>query len=407
MRKKTLNPKGNVIVGDCLAKLSELSDNSVDLIYLDPPFFSQKKQKLKTRDNKTEYSFDDCWPNIMTYVSYIKERLLECKRTLKKTGSIFLHCDRSASHYLRVMLDDIFGFDNFQSEIVWSYKRWSNAKTGLLNCHQILYFYTKSKIFKFNTIYESYSPTTNIDQIFQKRARNHNGKTIYKKANDKVELIKEKKGVPLSDVWQIPYLNPKAKERAGYPTQKPILLLERIINITTNVGDMVLDPFCGSGTTLVAAKLLNRNYCGIDISKSAINLCKKRLDNPIRTESKLLKKGEAAYIKQRPEIEKILQSIGAIPVQRNKGIDGFLTIDGVVKPIPVKIQTKNESLSGAIVSLLKASEKNRFPVKILIMSQTLSSQSKIATSKGVIMINDISKLLHIKMDLLSKLVAQQ
>ena len=112
-----------LILGDCLVKLKEVKSNSVDLIYLDPPFFSQKIQSLKTRNNEKEYSFDDKWLDIDSYKNYIQERLWECKRVLKKTGSIFLHCDRSASHYLRLTLDEVFGFDGFRSEIVWAYKR--------------------------------------------------------------------------------------------------------------------------------------------------------------------------------------------------------------------------------------------------------------------------------------------
>ena len=135
----------------------------MDLIYLDPPFFTQKTLKQKTRDNEKEYSFDDKWENIDEYRLYIKERLVECKRVLKKTGSIFLHCDKLASHHLRLALDDVFGVDNFQSEIIWTYKRWSNSKKGLLNNHQNIYFYSKTEHFKFNTIYTDYSETTNID----------------------------------------------------------------------------------------------------------------------------------------------------------------------------------------------------------------------------------------------------
>ena len=218
------------------------------------------------------------------------------KRILKDTGSIFLHCDKTASHHLRVLLDNVFGINNFQSEIIWSYKRWSNSKKGLLNSHQNIYFYSKSSKFKFNTIYTDYSATTNIDQILQQRKRDENGKCVYKTDEDgNVITENEKKGVPLSDVWEIPFLNPKAKERVGYPTQKPILLLEKIIQIATDEGDIVLDPFCGSGTTLVASELLNRKYIGIDSSEDAIKIAKDRINNPIRTESKLLNIGIEKY----------------------------------------------------------------------------------------------------------------
>jgi site-specific DNA-methyltransferase (adenine-specific) len=138
-------------------------------------------------------------------------------------------------------MDKVFGRENFQSEIIWSYKRWSNAKKGLLNAHQVIFFYSKTKNFKFNTLYTDYSATTNLDQILQDRERDENGKSVYKKdENGNVVLGKEKKGVPLSDVWEIPYLNPKAKERTGYPTQKPVLLLNQILNIVTHEGDLVV-----------------------------------------------------------------------------------------------------------------------------------------------------------------------
>lgn len=356
-----------ILQGDCLKELKKIDDKSVDLVYLDPPFFTQKKQSLKSRDNSKEYSFDDTWKNIESYKSYIQERLVECKRVLKDTGSIFLHCDRTASHYLRVALDEVFGVTNFQSEIVWSYKRWSNAKRGLLNSHQIIYFYSKSPHFKFNKIFDSYSPTTNIDQIFQKRVRDENGKTKYKKAaNGGYELIEQKRGVPLADVWEIPYLNPKANERVGYPTQKPIILLERIIQLTTEKEDVVLDPFCGSGTTLVAATLLNRKYIGIDISQDAIELTKKRLANPVKSDSLLLKNGKDSYLNQDKNILGILKTIEAEPVQRNKGIDGFLKIKNAMKPVPVRIQRKSESLENAKNLLLKAGRKNGFKLAVLL-----------------------------------------
>ena len=147
-----------------------------------------------------EYSFADSWENMNEYIEYIKVRLQECKRVLKKTGSIFVHCDRNASHYLKIVLDEIFGVANFQSEIIWTYKRWSNSKKGLLNNHQSIFFYSKTKNFKFNTIYTDYSETTNVDQILQDRIRDEKGKSRYKvDENGRVVMGKAKKGVPLSD----------------------------------------------------------------------------------------------------------------------------------------------------------------------------------------------------------------
>lgn len=353
--------------GDSLKELERIEPCSIDLIYLDPPFFTQKTQKLKTRDNSKEYFFEDTWNDIFEYKTYIQERLKKCKTTLKDSGSIFLHCDRSASHHLRIALDEVFGAENFQSEIIWSYKRWSNSRKGLLNSHQVIFFYSKTANFKFKTVYTDYSLTTNLDQIFQKRIRDENGKTIYKTCEDgNAELMEEKRGVPLSDVWEIPYLNPKAKERVGYPTQKPILLLERIIELVTDKGDMVLDPFCGSGTTLVAAQILKRKFIGIDVSKDALELTRHRLKNPIKTESKLLKKGGKAYLNQDPKIAAILDRLDIVPVQRNKGIDGFLRTEKSFKPIPVKIQKENESLENAMELLVQACKKNSYTKKILI-----------------------------------------
>lgn len=357
--------------GDCLVEIKKIPDNSVDLIYLDPPFFTQRKHIQKNKNNTIEYSFDDKWNDIQEYIEFMKIRLIEFKRVLSSTGSIFLHCDKKASHYLRVILDEIFGMDCFQSEIIWSYKRWSNSKTGLLNNHQNIYFYSKNKKFKFNPKFVEYSATTNVDQILQDRARNSDNKTTYKlDESGNIILGKAKKGVPLSDVWEIPYLNPKAKERTGYPTQKPILLLEQIIELVTDKGDVVLDPFCGSGTTLVAAKLLNRKYIGIDISKDAIHLTNERLENPVKTNSHLLVKGITKYNTKSDREETILKLLDAVSVQRNKGIDGFLKRYYKDKPIAVKIQKENESLLDSYSLLLKSANKKDCILKILIRTHS-------------------------------------
>ena len=194
-------------------------------------------------------------------------------------------------------MDEIFGSDYFQSEIIWTFKRWSNSKIGLLPAHQNIFFYSKTSNFKFNKIFTDYSYTTNIDQILQNRKRDEFGKSVYDNdENGDIKLNLEKKGVPLSDVWDIPFLNPKANERVGYPTQKPVILLKKIIELVTSEGDLVVDPFCGSGTTLVAAKLLNRNFIGIDISEDAVELANNRVANPMETRSNLLKKELSSII---------------------------------------------------------------------------------------------------------------
>ena len=353
--------------GDCLFEMRKVGDASVDLVYLDPPFFTQKTHKLKTRDNSEVYQFNDSWSSIHAYQKFLQQRISECARVLKATGSIFLHCDRSASHYLRLILDNVFGASNFKSEIIWHYRRWSNAKRGLLNAHQTIYFYSKSAQYKFNEILTDYSPTTNIEQILQDRERDSHGKSVYK-TDEHGHVIsgKFKKGVPLTDVWHVPYLNPKATERVGYPTQKPILLLQRIIELVTNAGDTVLDSFCGSGTTLVAAKLLNRNYIGIDISAEAVALTRKRLENPVKSESKVLETQSRNHQNRDSQTMAILQILNARIVPNNKGIDGILRNDDNGKAVAIKVQKEHESLQEAKTLLKRACENKGFGKKILI-----------------------------------------
>jgi len=353
---------------DCLDGMRGLSENSINLIYLDPPFFSQQLQTLGGREGDS-FTFEDRWPSLEAYLAYMKERLLECFRILAPTGSLFLHCDASASHYLRVILDEIFGRKNFRSEIIWHYKRWSNSKKGLMNSHQTILFYSKTEDFTFHRIYTEYSPTTNLDQILQDRCRDESGKVIYKTDSEGNPLsTSEKKGVPLSDVWEIPYLNPKAKERTGYPTQKPVLLLERILEIASNPGDLVLDPFCGSGTTLVAAKLMRRQFLGMDILPEAIQLAEKRLQNLVKTNSELLEKGSASYETKSEEEKQILALLNCEIVQRNRGVDGIMRARCRNQLVAVKIQKASESLQEAAQLLLKAGRGKNCGFFILIQT---------------------------------------
>ena len=363
-------------VGDCLDKLRDIGDASIDLVYLDPPFFTQTRHSLMPRYSSSMYQFDDRWDDITAYCDFLRARISECMRVLKPTGSIFLHCDRSASHHLRVLLDSVFGVPNFRSEIIWHYRRWSNSKKGLLNSHQTIYFYSKTKSYKFNKIFTEYSPTTNLEQILQDRERDTRGKSIYRTDNNgNVIAGNFKKGVPLTDVWHIPYLNPKATERVGYPTQKPVLLLERIIELVTDEGDVVLDPFCGSGTTLIAAKLLKRVYIGIDISSAAIKLTRRRLKNPVKSLSKVAETRARNHQKRDPNITMLLQTIDARVVPNNKGIDGILRRDAKGKSVAVRVQRHNESLQTAKLLLLKACENKGFGKKILIRTNYIEQKS--------------------------------
>jgi site-specific DNA-methyltransferase (adenine-specific) len=352
---------------DCLQGLKELPSESVDLIYLDPPFFTQKDQSSFSKKSGKTFSFSDKWDSISEYADFLSERLIECKRVLSKKGSIFFHCDKCASHIARLVLESVFGSDCFRSEIIWQYRRWSNSKKGLLPNHQNIYWFTKSTDFNFNPLFEEYSPSTNVDQILQKRSRNDDNVSVYAKdENGNILVSSEKKGVPLSDVWDIPFLNPKAKERTGYPTQKPLILLERIITLVTSEGDTVLDPFFGSGTSIVAAKSLRRNYVGFDISEEAFEIAQERLENSIRTESALLINGRESYRESNEEALKLLHGIKFLPVHRNKNIDAIISGDFSTGPLLVKIQREDEPLEEAVSSLHKAALKKGSSKSILI-----------------------------------------
>lgn len=348
---------GNFVkLGDCREQLRKLPPRSVDLIYLDPPFFTNRTHRSVTRDGGRVFSFEDSWSSQDEYASFMLERIQECRRVLKDTGSIYFHGDHNNTHVARHVLDQTFGNQGFQSEIIWYYKRWSNAKKGLLQQHQNILFYAKTADFKWNASFTEYSATTNIDQIMQKRSRDARGKAAY--ATDqagKVVFATEKKGVPLGDVWDIPFLNPKAKERTGYPTQKPLLLLEKLIALTTDPGDLVIDPFCGSGTTLVASKLMGRKYIGFDVSEDAVALSQERLETPMRTESNLLKKGIESYQTVDPWVEAHLAGIDHARVQRNSGIDALLKAQLNGRPCFIRVQRQGETLAQAIESITRAS----------------------------------------------------
>jgi site-specific DNA-methyltransferase (adenine-specific) len=341
--------------GDCLQVLRTLKSGSVDLFYLDPPFFTQRMHVLTTRDAKSRYSFKDIWPSRDLYGNFLLDRMRECHRCLSETGSLFLHCDGGSGPIARVVLDDIFGSANFRSEIIWTYRRWSNSKRGLLPSHQTVLFYSRSEAFKFNTITTSYSESTNVDQILQKRGRDDRNKSIYARDAQGATITNgAKHGVPLGDVWDIPYLNPKARERVGYPTQKPLLLMERIIELCTDKNDLVVDPFCGSGSTLVAALRLGRRAIGIDISEEALQLSAQRLADPVRTDSRLLEIGRQSYLRTDLDTLDCLKGIEHHVVQRNKGIDAILATAWHGKPVCVRVQRAGETVEDAARALSKA-----------------------------------------------------
>lgn len=347
--------RNSVVLGDCADILKETAPLSVDLIYLDPPFFTQKTQSLVTKDGSNTRSFDDRWFGQSDYVAYMRERLELCRSVLTEVGSLFLHCDKNASHVLRLVCEEIFGQRNFRSEIIWSYKRWSNSAKSLLPNHQTILYFSKSDNYTFNRQTVAYAPTTNIDQILQSRSRDSRNKAVYARDSEGGIISGgEKKGVPLGDVWEIPFLNPKAKERVNYPTQKPILLLERIIKLASNEGDLVLDPFCGSGTTLVAAKLLGRDYVGIDKNAEAVAISESRLNESVKTSSKLLEKGPQSYKSSDERLLTVLAQVEFTPIQRNSGLDALLKKKNSGRFIFVRLQKDGELVQDGINSMTRA-----------------------------------------------------
>jgi len=373
--------------GDCLDVVCKLLSESVDLVYVDPPFFTQKAQVLSTRDRTKTFRFGDEWPSREDYAKFLRERLKQFHRVLKETGSLFFHCDTNASHIIRGILDDIFGVEMFRSEIIWYYRRWSNSQRCPLSSHQTIFFYTKTEGYKYHQLFDDYSPSTNVDQILQRRTRDTSGKAVYARHNNgSIVYDGHKKGVPIADVWDIPFLNPKAKERVGYPTQKPVLLLERIIRLVTDAGDLVLDPFCGSGTTLVAAALLERRSLGIDVSIEATSLSRQRLSHPTKTSSNLLSKGRNAYIQCNEESLIHLRGLPIIPVQRNRGIDALLKVASGESPVLIRVQRRGESLSDARNYCIElelvgdqfdsySSQLNRIPLDRFSIPYLLTSRS--------------------------------
>ena len=242
-------------------------DESVDLIYLDPPFY-------------TGHNFDtfmDKWLSMDTYIRWLRMRLWECYRVLKPTGSIYVHLDWHAVHYVKVMMDEIFGYDNFRNDITWCYSRPSAPKQKQLSrCHDTILWYAKGDTWVFNgdDIRIPYAQSS-LDRAGYGAKASKMAGGVGKDA--KVEL---KKGGKLpEDWWNIPMLKGNSKERLGYPTQKPEALLERIIKVSSNPGDLVLDPFCGCGTALAVAQKLGRRWIGIDLSDEAITISQRRLSS--------------------------------------------------------------------------------------------------------------------------------
>jgi len=297
-RKKPAVLNRTVFTRDNLEVMRGMDSDSVDLIYLDPPFNKKKQFHAPTGSAARGASFKDWWvmddvkfeymeqlerkhPDLVfliqfaglaghrsntPYLLYMAPRLIEMRRILKNTGSLYLHCDQTVGHYLKLLLDGIFGHEHFQNEVIWGYKTGGASKKRFARKHDTLFFYSKSAEFQFNSL----------------RVQSDFEKPFF--TTEKDETGQQDTETNLRDVWDtddIKAVINTSGERIGYPTQKPLSLLERIIRASSNPGDMVLDPFCGCATTLVAAEKLGRQWIGIDVSDRAIQLVSRRLDREL------------------------------------------------------------------------------------------------------------------------------
>jgi site-specific DNA-methyltransferase (adenine-specific) len=294
----------------------DIDKNSIDLCYIDPPFNSKRNynqiyNNIGTEDKAQAQAFIDTWEwddyaddgfhqilnnannvftkqsielisglskvlgkgSLLAYLVHMTLRIAEIYRVLKPTGSFYLHCDPTASHYLKLVLDAVFCAGRkgqFQNEIIWHYRRWTGKAAKFQELHDVIFFYTKNDTYTFNVQYTEYTEKS------LKRKQNYHTRI---KGDDVYVTQIDERGVRDNDVWQIQLLNSQSNERLGYPTQKPEALLEKIIAASTQIGDTVLDAYCGCGTTVSVAERLKRKWIGIDITYQSISLILKRLED--------------------------------------------------------------------------------------------------------------------------------
>jgi len=343
-----------------------LSDESVDLIYLDPPFKSDQdynvlfQEKNGTGSTAQIKAFKDTWQwdlgaeeayrktvesapervadvmisfrnflgesDMMAYLAMMAPRILELRRVLKKTGSIYLHCDPTASHYLKILMDAVFGPDRFCNEIIWHYRKWPAGKYTFQRNHDTIMFYSRSlsRDRTFNQLFMERAAST------QKRFGDAKIRSGYDKSGRRLpsEVDDEKsQGVRMDDVWNIGRVPPV---KQLFPTQKPEALLQRIISASSHPGDVVLDPFCGCGTTIMVAESLKRRWIGIDITHLSISLIRHRLREAFGDSMTFKVTGEPVSVTDAQALARqdpyqfqwwALGLVGARPVEQKKGAD--------------------------------------------------------------------------------------
>jgi len=319
MGMQTQNFVNQLYFGDCLEVLKDIyhkdKNGFIDLIYIDPPFNSKRDynilfESIDLKDAEAQkHAFADTWSNVgyketlheireidlnlfkflealdnidiskgaVSYLTMMSIRVWYIHKVLKDSGSFYLHCDPTMSHYLKLICDLIFNEKNFRNEVIWAYRKWSIQSNQFVRNHDVILFYSKSSNNVFNVQYVELSQGTlkRWKGKKQKAEFDENGKRT---ASNEIETSQ---GSPMPDWWELSILNPASNERLGYPTQKPEALLERIINASSNEGDLVADFFCGCGTTISVAQKLNRKWIGVDISHLSIGLIeRKRLIEP-------------------------------------------------------------------------------------------------------------------------------
>ena len=319
-----------LFIADNLNIMRGIDSRTIDLIYLDPPFNTKKNYKAPIGSPAEGASFKDIWTDddiryewhgeiaetndelyqiiqaseavydasMRIYLTAMAVRLFEMKRILKPTGSIYLHCDPTASHYLKLVMDSLFGKQHFRNEIVWCYRGGGVPKNDFAKKHGIILRYSKGKevIFNVDDVRIPYSESV-LESSESRYDKSYRGNKVYSgyKPN--------KLGKHPEDWWTIqPLLPSDKKERTGYPTQKPLALLERIIKASSNEGNMVLDPFCGCATACVAAERLDRHWIGIDISPSAEDITKLRLADEVDKQASLWNPYQDVHIQSEPPI---------------------------------------------------------------------------------------------------------
>ncbi len=348
---------GNVLYyGDNLDVLRRhVKSESVDLVYLDPPFKSNQNYNVLfaeqdgSRSTAQIRAFQDTWRwdqaaaasyqevvegggrvseamqafrkflgenDMLAYLAMMAPRLVELRRVLKATGSIYLHCDPMASHYLKMIMDAVFGPNRFQNELIWHYQTGGASKVRFSRKHDTIFWYTKSNEWEFHGERIAILRT----EKSMKRAQNPKGARI-----SKTDTTKNP-----NDVLMIQQMNPMARERLGYPTQKPEALLELIIKASSNQGNIILDPFCGCGTTIVAAQKLGRRWVGIDVTHLAISLIKHRLRDSFGDDAKYKVIGEPVTLAGAQALAEedpyqfqwwALGLVNARPTEQKKGAD--------------------------------------------------------------------------------------